>query len=673
MNDERYRALLIGNWEYIDPDKVLLPLNGPPNDLVVIREALTHPEYGLFRDQDITVEANITSQEMGRRLHSFVQGGRPTDRLLIYFSGHGERLGRQQLGLCGVDVEYSQREVDAFDADRLRQWIKTYNTSSSTVVILDCCYAGQYKSGFNEDILAESFGTGTAVLSSGGNEPSRDGDHQDDPSPFTAALARILTDPDVLSGESGYVNTEDVYRALTSFEPKLLPPPRRNLQAQGSIPLARRARAEQEAADRMTLRGYDKHLTVETIDLVFRDGAVTTAPKSADEPAGDLTLLDPNRQAAIRRLATLADTLAHSADYATDPRWRHAVRKAWQCIGANLYDSAFPPSLQEKIASYSADSGGRLFKIRLRYEDEAARRLERYPWEYIQARPGPGTVPPEGDSPVQSASLPLALRPGLLVERVSGEGLQPSDRTARRRTGLKPNVGLLNALPEPFSRLALRTERELEAIPGLDLLVRFHGGEATWWKLLDGLSSQLSHLVLFAPIRRIRDGSAQIGFAHPSADADWVPVDRLVRELRDQRPLESLTVVTFPVAPGHDVIRGTFQIAQALNLSGIRPVVFVCHLPGFERSAEQYDSAGPQTFPGLLLHALSEGKPLDRSVHYARDRVMRRNAADFEALFGVPGYYSELQPAATPVAATSIGAATGSGWRMTAGKPRGVR
>jgi hypothetical protein len=76
-------------------------------------------------------------------------------------------------------------------------------------------------------------------------------------------------------------------------------------------------------------------------------------------------------------------------------------------------------------------------------------------------------------------------------------------------------------------------------------------------------------------------------------------------------------------------------------------VIFVCHAPGFEAVVDQFDADRvehdrPQTFPSLLLDALSRNIPLDRSVYYARTQVMRRASWELGDLFGAPGYYGAL-------------------------------
>ena len=179
----RVRALLIGNWEYTDPEKKLHPLRGPKQNLVVMRAALTHENFGLCRDADVTVRENLKGSEIRRALLALAKDSQPGESLLIYYTGHGERLSEQQLGFCGVEAVYGSLEADSFNTHDLKRWLTTYNRAQSTAIVLDCCYAGQFMGAADpKTTIANSFGAGTAVLMSGGNELVPDSNQSDEPS-----------------------------------------------------------------------------------------------------------------------------------------------------------------------------------------------------------------------------------------------------------------------------------------------------------------------------------------------------------------------------------------------------------------------------------------------------------------------------------------------------------
>jgi hypothetical protein len=68
VRDDSLHALLIGNWDYRDPDKVLVPLRGPEHDVKTLSDALTHPEFGLFDPANVTIERNLTRPGLEKTL-----------------------------------------------------------------------------------------------------------------------------------------------------------------------------------------------------------------------------------------------------------------------------------------------------------------------------------------------------------------------------------------------------------------------------------------------------------------------------------------------------------------------------------------------------------------------------------------------------------------------------
>src|SRR4051794_26490851 len=326
----------------------MAPLRGPHHDVQRLKSALTHPTFGLFKPDDVEVRENLSAEDLSDALSQAASDSKPDDVLLIYYSGHGERLGvDQQLGLVGVDVPFERRLNRALHTRVLRDWLDEAR-ARSTILVLDCCYSGQFRAGelVDDDVLA-TFGKGTIVLSSGGNQVVPDEGEQDGPSAFTAALAAVLVDEN-LQGTNGVLSAEDVYAALDRFEPRLTPRPHRNLKAEGRIGLAIRPRPELEARA-MTVKGWPEKLAVIEVDITFtgeqvigkwdRDG---NGRVTNDER--DVTALDPTRLAAIRRLCQLADAVMRAKDY-SDPPWQRRARRALETAGANLFEVALPPAI----------------------------------------------------------------------------------------------------------------------------------------------------------------------------------------------------------------------------------------------------------------------------------------------------------------------------------------
>ena len=53
MSKPRYKALLIGNGTFETDPHALQALKGPPNDLKILRAAITHAETGVFDPADV--------------------------------------------------------------------------------------------------------------------------------------------------------------------------------------------------------------------------------------------------------------------------------------------------------------------------------------------------------------------------------------------------------------------------------------------------------------------------------------------------------------------------------------------------------------------------------------------------------------------------------------------
>lgn len=633
-----YKALLIGNWEYSDESKVLLPLKGPRNDLQVMRDALTDSRFGLFEPENVNCSENLKFAEMQTTCLEFLKTAKTEDRLLLYFSGHGERLSQdERLALCGVDTNHRLLDATSFDTEKLRSWIEEDNRAPSTIVILDCCYAGRMKGTVSEQRLYGSLGTGTMVLASGANQPASDAAEEGKPSPFTAALVKVLLNQDV-RGDQGFLTAETAYERLIDLDPPLSPRPWHNVQSQGAFALARRQ--QPTVLERPELKGPPPPARLETVDLIFKAEEVSARWETGDSETLNLNALDRHRQTAVRRLGQLADAVIRVPEYAQDDWYQQAVAKAWNCVGVNLFETAIPPELANRIRNDVNTGGKHVLKIRLAF-DQGAGSLETYPWEHLQAEYASGAEDMGG-----AESLPLALRPGLLVERVAPSKGACADDS--RPANAAWTVGVVNCLNDTFAAAAARVVEDLTKLAKLNVVIDLKGRGAHWGSFLDALTAQSPQLLLlFAPVRRSPKG-VEVGFIPDDpGEPEWHTSSQLASEIRaTDLSFDAIIFVTFAARPGQDSFRGTWELASDLARSGIGPVVFVCHAPGFEAHIINRER---DAFPVLFIDALTRGVDLDKAFCYAKHRVIRMGSEAVQRTFGVPGYY-----VSTPTALKSI-------------------
>ncbi len=659
----RVRALLIGNWEYTDPEKKLYRLRGPQQNLVVMRDALIHQKFGLYRDEDVTVRENLTGSAMRRELFSLTRDSQPDESLLIYYTGHGERLSGQQLGFCGVDAVYSKLEADSFNTHDLKSWLTRYSRAQSTVIVLDCCYAGQFMSAADPTTtVGNSFGTGTAVLMSGGNELVPDSDESGKPSDFTGALAKVLVDAKVPDSGS-FLTVEDAYQALLRVAPKLLPEPWRDVGGKGALPMARRYPAIEIPAAQTPLRWWQDGKRFSTVDVRF-DGDRVVARWGQTVGERQLDCFDSTRRAAIRRLSQLADAVVRTgppAEETSRSNVAYAVRRAWECVGANLFDAALPAALQGHIKAHLDGAEDQVIRLRLRFgHDEQA--LAQYPWEYLQLPP-PATEEPGR----RTIDAPLALRARLIIERCLPTGSPAWDTRSVRQS--RPNVGIVNALPPPYSAAGKRLAVELRNLATVNFVADLADDKASWLPLMYSLDGEPHFLALYLPMRRVRQRT-QVGFSQPDGTPDWRRPDELADLLKLNNSIQAVALVTVAAPPGYDSFRGVIQFASELSEELLRPVFFVCHQPGFEKFVDNLPDQQPQTPWALMLDALSRGKDLHHSFWYARDQVNQRISESIKPAYGIPGCFLPDDPDPASQASGIGGGSSGGSGHPQATAPR---
>ena len=672
-----YRALLIGNWQYADEENKLNAVHGPEHNLPLLESALTTPPYGLFPKGSVWARTNLSGTNIGVEIENFIEAAGPDDQLLFYYSGHGIRTTKGNLALCGVDVRYKNRDAMSFDTSKLKDWIEKRGRAQTTILVLDCCYSGQFLGTAidEKEAVSNALGEGIAVLSSGGNEPVSDAFTAQSATEFTSALTQVLVDPK-LPGTNGMLGASEVHTALGVY--KLPEQPSLRLQQKGSLAMAKRTLTSELLADAkppVSLRpGFP--IEFETVAIHFHEDSVNVFSGKHEEPPHSTTL-DELRKLALRRILELVDAVVREApDIGQDPELELLVRRSWQGLGANLLESALPRSLHLRLSGLGAASQPTL-RLRLRFDD-SAKELARYPWEYLYL---PGEVG-SARSPDEPVVHPLGLRRGVMIERsltsadlptsrpatvpaVAAAGLRsPRDPIGPMKTSSavpaispmtseeippitprKPlvplEIGILNGYGEPYAKLGRRVAREIAVIPSANLAFTggLDGAHTSWFDVVENIELNAPHcLVMMTPLQRQQSNHTM---KFPSdVDDGRRGINEVVDLLNGVDRLQLIVMVGVAAPPSRDTFRRTIAVAQRLS-EGIKvPVVFMCHPPGLERTVDQLPEDQVSTFTGMLIHALSEGKPLDQSFCYARDWVMKTLSDSSRLLFGAPGLFT---------------------------------
>jgi WD40 repeat protein len=248
-----FRALLIVNWDFpADTSGNLPPLEGAQHDAETLKKALTHKKYGLFSEKNVAVCSNRPGVDVKKAIRVFIDWAHDDDTLLLYYSGHGQLLGRgRHLYLSVRDTDGADFYSTGLDAESsISRYIEEHNHARNTIVVLDCCAAGAFgeKGGTTLEIPDLMFGEGQYLLaSSRWFENSKDSMSTGVPSPFTAALSSALVNPDLTGGASGLLTVQQIYDYLFERfqQGELQVGPQKRDHGRGGIPIAKRDRIGQ--------------------------------------------------------------------------------------------------------------------------------------------------------------------------------------------------------------------------------------------------------------------------------------------------------------------------------------------------------------------------------------------------------------------------------------------
>jgi formylglycine-generating enzyme required for sulfatase activity len=119
-----------------------------PGDVILMTDDATEP-------QNRPTYLNIESRLEG--LHNFAKGA---DTVLVFFAGHGEMTGEGNQR-CGLLVPIDGTPTKGIELPKVRAWLARCK-AKNTLLILDCCHAGQGERGVRA--IAPSLAAGAGIL-----------------------------------------------------------------------------------------------------------------------------------------------------------------------------------------------------------------------------------------------------------------------------------------------------------------------------------------------------------------------------------------------------------------------------------------------------------------------------------------------------------------------------
>src|SRR6266496_5523175 len=151
-----------------------------------LKDALTHPELGLFDTADVKLLPNARSWDVHRDLEDFFQTATPQDTLLFYYSGHGKVDINNNFFLCTADTRVDRLMSTAVRDEHVNAMLQG-SPARTFVLILDCCSSGAWKS--STELPEALKGKGRFLLaSSRAGQNSGDAAVETESSPFTKLL-----------------------------------------------------------------------------------------------------------------------------------------------------------------------------------------------------------------------------------------------------------------------------------------------------------------------------------------------------------------------------------------------------------------------------------------------------------------------------------------------------
>ena len=613
-----YKAILIGNWTYDQAKTGLQSLNGPQEDLQVLRGALTDDNCGLFKPDDVTLVPDKDEGTVREKLADFLEKADKDDALLIYFSGHAAPF-RDRLYLCMKETNPNNPSVKGLDFGFINTNLPE-SRSEHTIIILDCCYAGQSTKGSGTVNL--SFAQNLyCVASSGAYDLTPDAKSTGAASPFTVEFARLLIDPDIVPDDRGAVTMDAVWDKLEKCSTK----PVRSTVGRRLVIAKRGDLRDGDEQPLNPLEWLPKHPKINQVDLLVSTERIE-AKWERNSAVG--RHLDTGLRHFISRGLELLDGVGRLKNDDLSEQWQESVDHFWRRLGSTLMASTVPVYLREYIADRLANqSDDELVKIAIHSTDQPHAQSgvsdEDYPWEALNR---------VDEDPKSSF---LSLTEGLVLERVCEVSKSLPEKSDAKLSyaiwspHLSPQDQAVSGqiVKELNSR---RADLSLDTTPTTLL-----GTDCNWNRFLNAPLVQL--LVLTLPLRRLNSGAIEVCF-NSQNKPDWKSSEDVLKRLqRWQARLKGVVIETVATYPSFNAHAAGVGFARQVTKAGLGPAAYLCHPPGFLRYPSD-DRNVPVTFAGQLVCALVKNAEFPVALHHARNAPLRLDPSIKEA-FGFPGYY----------------------------------
>jgi formylglycine-generating enzyme len=209
-----FKALLVGNAHFSEDPHGLGTLNGPLNDVDALRAELTNPETGLFECQPPLKDA--PAQSVLDTTDEFFRNADRDDVLLFYYSGHGRIDLSNEFYLCARDTNTQDLASPRIPGPALSKFVRL-SPARLKILILDCCYASEYKGGVWSPKYFRGEGRFVLAAARRGSPLVPDAAGSGELSPFTKLLVDALRRGDLDVDGDGFITAHDVAQHITEL------------------------------------------------------------------------------------------------------------------------------------------------------------------------------------------------------------------------------------------------------------------------------------------------------------------------------------------------------------------------------------------------------------------------------------------------------------------------